>query len=87
MQAIIGFITGVVGLFGMISSSIVMRYWLIVLIIMTILKLSGAVAMPWFAGPLTAGAISTGLFMLFGGLALMFISFIIASYGAILMDN
>jgi hypothetical protein len=64
-----------------------MRFWLITLVIMTILKLTGAVAMPWFAGIFTAGAISTGLWMLFGGLIFMGISFGITAIGAALMDD
>jgi hypothetical protein len=87
MQAVLGMFTGIAGLLGIVGSMMAMRFWLITLVIMIILKLTGAVAMPWFAGMFTAGAISTGLFMLFGGFVFMGISFIITAIGAALMDN
>jgi len=87
MQAMIGLITGITGAMGMLGSAIAMRYWLITVVIMTILKLTGAVAMPWFAGPLTAGAISTGLFMLFGGLLFLGISMVITAIGEAIMER
>lgn len=75
------------GFIGMIGSAIAMRYWLVTLVIMTILKLTGVVLMPWFAGVFAAGAISTGLWMLFGGLIIIIISYIITAVGVILVDN
>ena len=87
MQAILGIITGFTGMLGVIGSAISMRYWFITIIIMTILKLTGVVMMTWFAGPLTAGAISTGLWMLFGGLIMMGISLVVTVIGAVLIEK
>jgi len=86
MKAVAGLLTGIAGVIGMIGSGIAMRFWLITIVIMSILKLTGVIALAWFAGPLTAGAISTGLFMLFGGLVMMMISVIITAIGAALME-
>jgi len=87
MKAIIGLITGIAGIIGIIGSVIAMRYWLLTVVIMTILKLTGVVLMPWFTGPLTVGAISTGLFMLLGGLVMMAISFAITAIAATLIET
>jgi len=87
MQAIVGLVTGIAGVLGMIGSGIAMRFWLITLGLMTILKLTGVIVVPWFAGPLTAGAISTGLWMLFLGLIFMGLSFVITAFGAVLMQD
>jgi hypothetical protein len=43
--------------------------------------------MVWFAGPFTAGAISTGLWMLFGGLIMLGISAVIAIIGQSLIKT
>ena len=87
MKAVLGIFTGIAGVLGIVGSVIAMRFWLITLVIMTILKLTGVVQMAWFAGMFTAGAISTGLWMLFGGLIFMGISFVITAIGAALIDN
>jgi hypothetical protein len=64
-----------------------MRFWLITVVIMVILKLTGVLVIPWFAGPLTAGAISTGLWILTIGLLFMVISFTIAALGIKVLDD
>ena len=87
MQAVIGLITGIAGFLGIIGSAVAMRYWLVAIVIMTILKLTGVLTIAWFAGMFTAGAISTGLWMLFGGLGFMAISFVITAIGAGMMEN
>jgi hypothetical protein len=63
-----------------------MRFWLITIVIMSILKLTGVIQILWFAGIFSAGAISTGLWMLFGGLVMMAISFVITAIGAAILD-
>ena len=80
LKNIVGVITGIAGFLGAIGSVIAMKYWMIVLVIMTILKLTGVVAMPWFAGILSAGAISTGLWMLFGGFHLSDVLMLLVRY-------
>jgi len=87
MKAVVGLITGIAGVMGIIGSAIAMRYWLITGVIMTILKLTGVVVIPWFAGPLTAGAISTALWMLFLGLLFLGISIVVTAIGSILLEE
>ena len=52
----------------------------IVIFILGILKLAGLTHIPWFAGPLTAAAISTGLWMLLFGLIFIVISLGISKF-------
>jgi len=87
MKTTIGFITGFAGLLGIIGSFISIRFWLITIIIMSILKLTGLLVIPWFTSIFAAGAISTGLWMLFGGLILMGISFLIGVASVALLDK
>jgi len=86
MKAVAGLLTGIAGVIGMIGSGIAMRFWLITIVIMSILKLTGVIQILWFTGIFSAGAISTGLWMLFGGLVMMMISVIITAIGAALME-
>ena len=87
LKDIVAIITGLGGVLGMVGSAIAMRFWLITLVIMSILKLTGAVAMPWFAGIFSAGAISTGLWMLFGGLFFLLLSMLITAIAATFMED
>ena len=87
MKEVFGVFTGIAGIIGIIGSAIAMRLWLLVTVIMVILKLTGVISIAWFAGPFTAGAISTGLFMLFGGLLMMGLSFIVTAIGATILEN
>jgi hypothetical protein len=86
-KIIIGVVTAFAGVLGLIGSSIATTYWAITIVIMSVIKLVGVSAMPWFAGPLTAGAISTGLWMLVLGIVFWFLSALITAIGgAILQD-
>jgi len=87
MQAIIGMFTAVAGVIGVIGSLISLKFWWITMVVMTIVKLVGAGSYVWFAGPFTMGAISTGLWMLFGGLIMLGISFMIATIGDALIKG
>jgi len=87
MKEIFGVFTGIAGILGIIGSAIAMRLWLLVTVILVILKLTGVVSIAWFAGPFTAGAISTGLFMLFGGLFMMGLSLMVTAISAAILDN
>jgi len=87
MQQIIGAIVGLFGIVGTIGSLIALKFWAITLVIMSILKLTGAVVMPWFAGAFTAGAISTGLWMLFLGLVMVVVSMVVAAIGGALIEG
>jgi len=53
----------------------------ITLVVMTILKLLGVITVAWFAGPFTVGAVSTGLWMLVGGLIMLGTSIVVAAVG------
>jgi hypothetical protein len=86
MKLAIGVLTALAGFLGIIGSAIAMRYWLVTLVIISILKITNLVAVPWFAGITTVGAISTGLWMLFGGLIMLFVSAIITAIGTTLIE-
>ena len=87
LKIIVGVFTSIAGILGLIGSSIATRYWLITVVIMSIIKLAGFATMPWFAGPLSVGAISTGLWMLGLGIVFWFLSALITAIGgAILQD-
>jgi hypothetical protein len=86
-KSIVGIIMSISGFLGMLGSAIAMRFWLITVVIMVILKLTGVLVIPWFAGPFTAGAISTGLWILTIGLLFMVISFTIAALGIKVLDD
>jgi len=87
MQSFIGVIMAFFGVIGMIGSAIAINFWVITIVIMSILKITGVVMIPWFAGLFTAGAISTGLFMLVGGLFMIFISMGVTFIGGILVES
>ena len=87
MKKILGIIIGITGLLGMIGSSIITRFWQITIVVMVILKLANAINVPWFAGIFEAGAISTGLWILAGGLFFVSISTISAIAGAVLLED
>lgn len=90
MNAVFGILSiasMVAGFLGMIGSFIAIKFWLITLVIMSILKLTGITAIAWFAGPLTAGAISTGLWMLFLGLIFLLISFVVTAISTTILDQ
>ena len=86
-KLITGALISISGIFGIIGSAIAMRFWLITVVIMSILKLTSVMTMAWFAGPLTAGAISTGLWMLFLGLIFMGISLAVTTIGVAVLDE
>jgi len=86
MKEIVGLITTIFGVVGMIGSAIAMRIWLIVVVILSILKLSGTVIMPWFAGVTTLGAISTGLWLLILGFFMLLVNIGVTALGTYLMD-
>ena len=51
LKTIIGVVTAFAGVLGLIGSGIATRYGAITIVIMSIIKLVGVSAMPWFAGP------------------------------------
>jgi len=87
MKSIIGLITAVFGVIGMLGSVISMRIWVVVIIVFSALKLTGVAVMPWFASVGTLGAISTGLWLLILGLVMFFMSIFVVGLGGYLMKE
>jgi hypothetical protein len=87
MKRVLGLITAIAGLFGMIGSAIAIRFWGLTVVVMSILKLANITVMPWFAGPFTAGAISTGLWMFALGIVFLTFSYVFMGVGAILASE
>ena len=67
----LGFMTGFIALLGTIGGTIAVKYWVVTLVILSILNLSGLVIMPWFAGITVLSAIGTPLFMLGVGILMV----------------
>jgi hypothetical protein len=86
-KTIVGSLIGISGFLSVVGSAIAMRYSMITVVIMSILKITGVLVIPWFAGVFTAGAISTGIWMLFLGLIFMFIGFLVAAIGVAVLDQ
>ena len=87
LKLIMGVLTFVTGILGTIGGAIAAKYWLVVTVVLSILKLTGLTVMPWFAGLTTASAIGTGLWMLFGGIFLFFLGMGVAAISAAILDN
>jgi len=86
MRRVLGFIIALGGLLGAIGSAIAVVVWEVTIVVMSTLKITGVVQMPWFAEPLTLGAISTGLWLLLFGVILYILSIIITSIGTSIID-
>ena len=87
MKKVLGIVTTVAGIIGMVGSALSMRLWLITVAVMTMLKLTGVLVIPWFAGIFSAGAISTGLWMLLAGFIMLLISYSVAITGVYFMKD
>ena len=87
MKKFSAIIMAIIGIISMIGSALVMRFWAITIIILSVLKLTAVLNIPWFAGITTLGAISTGLWMLFGGLIVMILSYIITIISGLIIKK
>ncbi len=83
---ILGILIGIGGIVGVIGSAIVMRFWAITIVVLSILKLVNLIQIPWFAGLFTISALGTGLWMLVIGLALFILSLGITGIGIAITD-
>ena len=87
LKVILGGLTFVTGILGSIGGAIAAKYWLVVIVILSVLKLAGITAIPWFAGLTTASAIGTGLWMLGLGLIFFFLGIFVAEISAAIMKS
>jgi len=86
MQTFIGLLMAISGLLGIIGSAIVVKFSGVILVVMTILNTFGIINIAWFAGPFTAGAISTGIWMFVLGLLMLVLSYIITFIGGLIIQ-
>ena len=86
LKLTMGVLTSITGILGVIGGAVAARYWLVVVVILSILKLVGLVSIPWFAGLTTASAIGTGLWMLGFGLVFVVLGLIVAAISTALLD-
>jgi len=86
-MSLIGAIIAFFGIIGIVCGAIATRYWLAVVIILSILKLTGLTIIPWFAGIFTLSAIGTGLWLLVIGLLGVILSGFITSVGMALANS
>jgi len=86
MEKIAGIITILSGIIGTIGSALAIRFSGITIIVMTIIKLVYG-NIHWFAGIFSAGAISTGLWMLFGGLIIWVFSIMLEFLGTVIVEE
>ena len=75
----------IINLINVVIGAIVYKFWLLTIFILSLLKITNIIVIPWFAGIGTISAIGTGLWMLGIGIVLMvlgglgtFIMFIIS---------
>ena len=87
MQGIIGAITAIAGFFGIIGSAVAVKFSGITAIVMIILNTFGVINIAWFAGPFTAGAVSTGIWMFVLGLLMLLLSYLVTAIGAFLVQE
>jgi len=87
VKSIMGVLTFITGILGTIGGAIAARYWLVVIAVLSILKLAGVTAIPWFAGLKTISAIGTGLWMLFGGSLLFLFGISVAGISAAIIRD
>jgi len=90
LKMIVGGLSVIGGVFGMIGGAIAAKVWAYVIILLSLLKLFNIAnlgAIPWFAGVTTLGAVSTGLWLLLFGLLVIFIGIIITGIGAVIIDK
>jgi len=87
LKGILGILGIVGGFLGMFGGIIAVKFWALTLVVMTLLKLTGIVIMPWSGGLLTASAIGTALWMLFGGLVLILLGFLITAISTAVLDE
>jgi len=87
MREIIGALIAVFGFIGIVGSTIATRLWAATVVVLSILKLTGLLIIPWFAGAFTVSAIGTGLWLLLGGLLGIFVSFVVTAIGALIVES
>ena len=87
LAVILSFLAVLVGIIWSIGLIIVTKIWLITLVLMSILKISGLITIPWFAGIFTPGAISTSLWLLLLGIIMIAISLSIILIGNIFIEK
>jgi len=87
MKTFSAILMGIIGIISMVGSALVMKFWAITIIVLSILKLTSVLNIPWFAGITSLGAISTGLWMLFGGLIVMILSYIITIISGLIIKK
>jgi len=82
-----GFLAAITAVLGIIGGAISARYWLITLVILSILNIAGLIVIPWFAGITVLSAIGTPLFMLFIGLAAVGINMLVLVILSTLLES
>ena len=87
MKKFIGAFVAVMGIIGVVVSSLALTLPTASVVILSILKLTNLVQMDWFAGITELGAISTGLWILFIGIIVYFLSMIFVVLGKMVTDD
>jgi len=87
MKVFFGLVLGLGGFLAMAGSALAVRFSVLTTIILSILNILGVITIAWFAGPFTAGAISTGIWMFVLGIICVVIGGIITAAGAAILDD
>ena len=74
MSKILRIVVVIVGTITLVLAKIATKISWFAILVLTILKLTSVLTIPWFAGLFSLGAISTGLFMFFGGIIVTVLS-------------
>ena len=83
MREIFSLIAGVLAILGMIGGYVAMYFAPITFVVLLVLKLTGAVAMPWFGWVTTLSTIGTPLWMVVCGLLTIFISLVAGAISSV----
>jgi len=87
IKASIGFVISIVGASCLMASLIFMKYWFVIVVVLTTLKLSGLIAMDWFGMVDELSAIGTGLWLFTGGFIGWFLFEAMVKFGNRIIDN
>ena len=87
IKSIIGVLTFITGILSAIGGAIATKYWLVVTVVLSILKLAGLTSMPWFAGITTASAIGTGLWMLSLGVIFILLGLVVTAISTVILGD
>ena len=87
IEIIVAGISVIIGVIGFIGGIIATRIWFITIFILSILKLTNTLVIPWFGTVTVLSAIGTGLWLLVLGVACILISLIFVAISSVILNK